>query len=92
MTSFVITTAPIYRSFSVDESSSIANVEIDSNFVEIVFHSNTEKAYLFKGSDRLIPYLTEVIKSPDLLGQSLGGLYHKWRKSGDLEQIVFPED
>jgi hypothetical protein len=92
MTSFVINAAPIYRSFSVDESSSIANVEIDSNFVEIIFQSNTEKAYLFKGSDRLIPYLTEVIKSPDLLGQSLGGLYHKWRKSGDLEEIVFSED
>ena len=92
MTSFTITTAPIYRVFSVDESSAIHRIEIDENLVEIVFHSNTETAYSFEGSVRLIPYLTEVIKSPDLLGQSLGGLYHKWKKSGDLQLIEFPED
>jgi hypothetical protein len=92
MTSFVITKAPIYRTFTIDESSAIYNIEIDENFVEIIFQSNTEKAYIFKGSDRLIPYLSEVIKSPDLLGQSLGSLIAKWRKSGDLEQIQFPED
>jgi hypothetical protein len=92
MPSFTITTAPIYRVFSVDESSAIHRIEIDENLVEIVFHSNTETAYSFEGSVRLIPYLTEVIKSPDLLGQSLGGLYHKWRKTGDLQLIEFPED
>ena len=92
MASFVITTAPIFRTFTVEESSAIYNIEIDSNFVEIIFHSNTEKAYVFKGSDRFIAHLSEVIKSPDLLGFSLGSVIAKARKNGDLEQIVFPED
>lgn len=87
MPSFTIATAPIYRSFTSDESTAIANIEIDREFVEIIFQSNTEKAYIFKGSDRLIPYLTEVIKSPDLLGISLGKYIHKSRKIGDLEYI-----
>jgi hypothetical protein len=90
--SFAISTKPIYRTFTVDESSAIYNVEIDENLVEIIFHSNTERAYVFRGSDRLIPYLTSVLKSPDLLGQSLGSLIAKWRKSGDLEYIEFPQD
>ncbi len=92
MPSFTITTAPIYRVFSVDESSAIHRIEIDENLVEIVFHSNTEKAYCFKASVRLIPFMTEVIKSPDLLGYSLGSLIARWRKMGELEQIEFPED
>ena len=92
MPSFVINTAPIYGSFSVDQSSAIANIEIDGNYVEIIFQSNTEKAYLFRGSDRMIAHLSAVIQSPDLLGLSLGSIIAKARKNGDLEQIEFPED
>jgi hypothetical protein len=85
--SFTITNAPIYRTFSVDESSAIYNIEIDENFVEIIFQSNTEKAYVFNGSNRFIAHLSEVIKSPDLLGFSLGSTIAKARKNGDLEYI-----
>lgn len=60
--------------------------------MEIVFQSNTEKAYVFKGTDRMIAHLSAVIQSPDLLGLSLGSVIAKARKSGDLEQIEFPED
>ena len=90
--SFTITTAPIYRVFSVDESSAIANIEIDQDLVEIIFHSNTEKAYSFRGSSRFIAHLTAMIQSPDLLGNSLGATIAKARKVGDLEIIPFTED
>lgn len=92
MTSFVITTAPIYRSFTVDESSAIANIEIDQDLVEISFLSNTEKAYSFRGSSRFIAHLTAMIQSPDLLGNSLGATIARARKIGDLEYIEFPVD
>ena len=92
MPSFTITTAPIYRVFSVDESSAIHRIEIDENLVEIVFHSNTERAYSLEGSSRFIAHLSEVIKSPDLLGFSLGSVIAKARKNGDLMIILFPED
>lgn len=77
----------IYRSFDVEQSSAIFNVEIDGNFVEIIFQSNTEKAYLFQGSDTFVAHLSEVIQSPDLLGLSLGSLIAKARKNGDLDYI-----
>lgn len=89
MPSFVINAAPIYRAFSVDQSSAIANVEIDGTFVEIVFQSNTEKAYLFNASDRFAAHLSAVIQSPDLLGLSLGSVIAKARKNGDLNYIEF---
>ena len=85
--SFVISNRPIYRTFTVAESSAIYNVEVDKNFVEIIFQGNTEKAYLFLGSDRFVAHLSEVIKSPDLLGLSLGSLIAKARKNGDLQYI-----
>lgn len=91
MPSFVINTAPIYRTFSVDESSAIHNIEIDGNYAEIVFQSNTERAYVFKGSDRFLAHLKAIMASPDLLGLSLGSVIAKARKSGDLEYIDFPE-
>lgn len=91
-TSFVISKAPIFRTFSIEESSAIYNIEIDENFVEIIFHSNTEKAYVFDATSRFAVHLAEIIKSPDLLGFSLGSVIAKARKVGDLQIIEFPED
>ncbi len=90
--SFEITKAPIFRTFSIDESSAIRNIEIDEDLVEIVFQSNHEKAYAFKATSRYVVYLTEILKSPDLLGFSLGSVIAKGRKVGDLQQIEFSED
>lgn len=92
MPSFVINKAPIFRTFTVDESSAISNIEIDGKYVEIIFQSNTEKAYVFRGSDRMIAHLSAMIQSPDLLGYSLGSTIARARKNGDLEYMEFPED
>lgn len=90
--SFLIKKAPIYRVFSIAESSAIREIEIDGNYAEIIFHSNTEKAYLYEGNDYIIRHLTAMIKSPDLLGYSLGSTIAEARKVGSLEQIEFTED
>ena len=92
MPSFTINAAPIYRTFTVEESSAIHNIEIDENCVEIIFHSNTEKAYAFDATSRFAAHLTEIIKSPDLLGFSLGSVIPKARKNGDLQQIELYQD
>ena len=87
--SFVINKAPIFRTFTVDESSAIYNIEIDSNLVEIIFHSNTEKAYAFEATDAFAAHLSSIIQSPDLGGFSLGSVIAKARKNGDLQQLPF---
>lgn len=85
--SFLIKKAPIYRVFSITESSAIREIEIDGNYVEITFHSDHEKAYLYEGTDKAIAELSEMIKSPDLLGKSLGKVRAKLCKSEDLKNI-----
>jgi hypothetical protein len=84
-------TAPIFRSFTAEQSSAIANIEIDGTAVEIIFQSNTDRAYGFNASDAFATHLAEVISSPDLLGLSLGRLINDARRNGDLEQIPQPE-
>lgn len=85
--SFVINKAPIYRTFTKQESSAIYNIEIDGNYVEITFQSDHEKAYLYEATDKAIAELSEMIKSPDLMGKSLGKVRAKLCKSEDLKYI-----
>jgi hypothetical protein len=92
MPSFVISKAPIFRTFTIDESSAIHNIEIDENCVEIIYQSNTEKAYAFDATSRFAVHLAEIIKSPDLLGFSLGSVIAKARKNGDLQQLPYAQD
>lgn len=77
-------TAPIFRTFTVDESSAINNIEIDENLVEITFQSNTSIAYGFEASDEFVVTLSEIIQSPDLMGISLGQCIWKARSNGEL--------
>jgi len=92
MAPFVISKAPIFRTFTIDESSAIHNIEIDENCVEIIYQSNTEKAYAFDATSRFAVHLAEIIKSPDLLGFSLGSVIAKARKNGDLQQLPYAQD
>jgi len=82
-------TAPIFRTFTVSESSAIHNIEIDENLVEITFHSNTSIAYGFEASDEFVETLSEIIQSPDLMGFSLGRVISNARKDGEL--VALPE-
>ena len=81
-------TAPIFRTFTVSESSAINNIEIDENLVEITFHSNTSIAYGFEASDEFVETLSQIIESPNLMGESLGRVISNARKDGSL--VVLP--
>lgn len=87
MASFVINAQPIYRAFTVNESSAISMIEIEGDYVEISFQSNTEKAYIFNSDKQFARHLSNIISSPDLLGLSLGSVISKARKSGELKEI-----
>jgi hypothetical protein len=81
------TIAPIFRTFTVAESSAIHNIEIDHNLVEIIFNSNSEVAYGFEASDEFLSTLIEIVESPDLLGESLGKVISNARKNGGLVSL-----
>ena len=80
------TTAPIVRPVTAEQSSAIANLEIDGTAVEVIFQSS-DRAYGFDATPAFAAYLAEVISSPDLLGLSLGRLISDARRCGDLQQI-----
>lgn len=80
-------TAPLTRPFTAEQSSAIANVELDGLAVELIFQSNLERAYGFNATPAFAAKLAEVICSPDLLGLSLGRLISQARKDGSLEVI-----
>jgi hypothetical protein len=81
------TTAPIFRPFTAEQSSAIANVEIDGTAVEVIFQSNSDRAYGFEATPAFAAHLADVISSPDLLGLSLGRLISDARRNGDLQAI-----
>ena len=82
-------TTPIYRTFTVDESTAIHNIEVDNNLVEIIYQTNTSKAYGFEASDEFAEILSDLIQSPDLLGVSLGRVIYQAINNGEL--VALPE-
>ena len=81
------TTAPIFGPFTAEQSSAIANVEIDGTAVEVIFQTNADRAYGCDATPAFAAHLAEVISSPDLLGLSLGRLISDARRNGDLQAI-----
>jgi predicted Zn-dependent protease with MMP-like domain len=83
--SFVITPSMLYREFSDTESSAIASLAVLFNGVNITYRSNTEKQYIFKGSDRFVAHIRAILTNwnPDEI--SIGSVIAKARKSGDLK-------
>ena len=77
----------LFREFSVDESTAIACISVLGNNVTIAYQSNTEKQYIFRGSDRFIAHIRAVITDYNSTEHSMGSIIAKARKSGDLEII-----
>ncbi len=84
-----VTTAPAYRTFSTAESSAIYNLHIEQEgYVEVIFQSNTGRAYGFNASVTFCEDLIDIISYSDLRGESLGRVIAQARKNGDLEAIA----
>jgi hypothetical protein len=82
----------VYRTFTREESSAIQNLHIEEEgYVEVIFHSNTERAYGFDSNPLFCEVLTEIISAPNLdpygLKVSLGALIAQNRKNGNLVVI-----
>jgi len=85
--SFDITDSMLFREFSVDESSAIYCISVLHNNVTIAYQSNTEKQYIFRGSDRFIAHIRALLTNWNSEEISIGSVIAKARKSGDLTII-----
>lgn len=80
-------TRPVYRTFTREESSAIHNLHIESEgFVEVIFHSNTQRAYAFNSNPEFCAKLSAAISWVDL-PYSIGKMIAEGRKNGDLTPI-----
>ena len=85
----------IYRTFDISESSAIYNLHVERGniitgmpgFVEVIYQSNTEKAYGFTANPEFVMDLIEIISWKDCKGISLGRLIHQAKQNGNLESI-----
>ena len=86
------TTLPVFRTFTREESSAIHNLHIEhEGFVEVIFQSNTERAYGFDSNPEFVSDLIEIISYTDCKGISLGKLIAQARKNGNLVAIESAE-
>lgn len=76
----------ITRSFTTEESTAVASVNVEDNFVQIAFHSNPEKVYTYQCSDNFVSSLKGIVESDTISG--LGYLVATSRKSGDLQDVA----
>ncbi len=81
-------TAPAYRTFTTAESSAIYNLHIEQEgYVEVIFQSNTGRAYGFNSNPEYCARLIDAISYTDL-PYSIGKVIAEGRKNGDLEAIA----
>jgi hypothetical protein len=76
----------VYRTFTREESSAIHNLHIEETYVEVIFQSNTDRAYGFDSNREFTTRLVAAISWIDL-PYSIGRMIDQGRKSGDLMPI-----
>ena len=76
----------VYRTFTTEQSSAIFNLYIEKNFVEVIFHSNTDRAYGFTADLEFCIRLVDAMSYTDL-PYSMGKMIAQGRKNGDLTLI-----
>jgi hypothetical protein len=76
-----------FRTFTIEQSSAIHNLHIEQEgYVEVIFQSNTEKAYGFNSNPEFCAKLIDAISYTDL-PYSIGKMIAEGRKNGDLIAI-----
>ena len=83
-----VTASPaICRTFTREQSSAIYNLHIErEGFVEVIFQSNTDRAYGFNATPAFCERLIDAISYDDL-PYSVGKMIAEGRKNGDLTAI-----
>lgn len=86
------TLSPVFRTFTREESSAIHNLHIEhEGYVEVIFQSNTERAYGFNSNPEFCADLVKIISYTDCAGVSLGRLIAQARANGNLVAIESAE-
>jgi hypothetical protein len=76
-----------FRTFTREESSAIHNLHIEQEgYVEVIFQSNTDRAYGFNSNPEFCAKLIDAISYTDL-PYSIGKMIAEGRKNGDLIAI-----
>jgi hypothetical protein len=78
--------SPVSRSFTREESSAIANIQVDHLNVSVAWHNNPAKSYEFVATEEFADDLIAVLESP-ALEVSMGRLIDAARKSGNLQEV-----
>jgi hypothetical protein len=82
------TLTPVFRTFTREESSAIHKLHIEhEGYIEVTYHSNTERAYGFDSNPEFCIELADIISYDDLKGISLGGFIDKAKKDGNMTRI-----
>lgn len=75
----------IAQSFTREQSSAIASVQVDGNQVTLAFQSNPSQRYAYNASDSFVEELQSVLNQNPI--QGLGSLVASARRTGDLQEV-----
>lgn len=80
------TSTAMFRTFTVEESTAIASIQVEDNQAMIVYQSNPDNVYTFTASDSFVEELESVLSHDPI--QGLGSLVASARKTGDLQEVT----
>lgn len=75
----------LFRTFTVQESSAIASIQVEDNQALIAYQSNPEKVYTFDATDTFVGELVTILDSDPI--QGLGSLVATARRTGNLKEV-----
>jgi hypothetical protein len=76
----------MFRSFTAQESSAIASVQVEDNQAMIAFQTNPEQLYTYDASDSFVEELNSLLSQEPV--QGLGSFIAAARKTGDLQEVA----
>ncbi len=81
--------SPVHRQFTVDQSSAINSITVDSTDVIITYQSNPDKAYAFTASETYAQFLSDLLTNDEqLMKVSIGATIADARKTEELKQTT----
>jgi hypothetical protein len=80
------TATALFRTFTTEESSAIASVQVEDGQAMIAFQSNPDQVYTYNCSDSFVEELDSLLSQNPI--QGLGSFVAAARKTGDLEEVM----
>lgn len=80
------TATVLFRSFTTEESSAIASIQVEDGQAMIAFQSNPDQVYTYDASDNFVEELEAILNQNPI--QGLGSFVAAARKTGDLQEVM----